>query len=97
MYDVYLFGMISASTVYVLDKNFTFPCPNDYTEIDRSYQSVGGEAVNSAILAKLGLKTKLDGNWLNQKHAQGIKKLLNPFSVDISRLNEKKITVPKKL
>ncbi len=91
MYDIYLYGMISASVVYVLDKNFMFPRPNDYAEIGKSYQSIGGEAVNSAImLSKLGLKTKLDGNWLNPKHAGGIKNLLSPFDIDISRLKTKK-------
>ena len=70
MPEVYLYGMISPSTVYLLDEGFAFPQPNQYAEIKQSLPSVGGEAVNSAImLSKLGVKTKLDGIWISQKHA----------------------------
>jgi sugar/nucleoside kinase (ribokinase family) len=87
MYDVYLYGMISASTVYVLDADFEFPHPNEYAEIKQTLPSIGGEAVNSAIiLSKLGVKTRLDGNWLNQKNADKIFALLKPFDIDLSRL-----------
>jgi sugar/nucleoside kinase (ribokinase family) len=52
--------------------------------------SVGGEAVNSAImLSKLGIKTKLDGNWINEKNAVKILKILEPFEIDTSRLTLK--------
>ena len=87
MYDVYLFGMISASTVHILDKDFNFPHPNEYAEIKQTFHSVGGEAVNSAImLSKLGIKTKLDGNWLNPDHSDKILNLIKPFQIDTSRL-----------
>jgi sugar/nucleoside kinase (ribokinase family) len=90
MVDVYLYGMISASTVHILDDGFVFPHPNQYAEIKQSLPSVGGEAVNSAImLSKLGMKTKLDGNWLNQNTADKIRTLLEPFGIDISRLTIK--------
>jgi len=90
MYDVYLYGMISASTVYVLDENFLYPPANQYAEINKMLPSVGGEAVNSAImLSKLGLSTKLDGNWLNPKNAPTIIEILNLFQIDISRLTVK--------
>ena len=90
MYDVYLYGMISASTVYCLDEKFTFPQPNQYAEIKESMPSIGGEAVNSAImLSKLGMRTKLDGNWLNEKHADKILQILKPFDIDTSRLTIK--------
>jgi sugar/nucleoside kinase (ribokinase family) len=90
MYDVYLYGMISASTVYCLDESFAFPHPNQYAEIKEYLPSVGGEAVNSAImLSKLGIKTKLDGNWLNENNADKILKILKPFDIDISRLTIK--------
>jgi sugar/nucleoside kinase (ribokinase family) len=79
--------MIAPSTVYIIDDAFAFPQPNQYAEIKQSFSSVGGEAVNSAImLSKLGMKTKLDGNWLNQNNADKIIKLLKPFNIDISRL-----------
>jgi sugar/nucleoside kinase (ribokinase family) len=90
MYDAYCYGMISASTVYVLREDFLYPRANEYAEIGKAYHSIGGEAVNSAImLSKLGLKTKLDGNWLNPEKAVGIRRLLEPYGIDISRLTVK--------
>jgi sugar/nucleoside kinase (ribokinase family) len=87
MYDVYLYGMISASTVYVLDDKFVYPPANQYAEIKSALPSIGGEAVNSAImLSKLGIKTKLDGNWLNPKNSPTILNILEPFNIDTSRL-----------
>jgi sugar/nucleoside kinase (ribokinase family) len=90
MYDVYLYGMISASTVYVLDEKFTYPLPNQYAEIGQSLTSLGGEAVNSAImLSKLGIKSKLDGNWINPQKSETIFNILKPYNIDISRLTVK--------
>jgi sugar/nucleoside kinase (ribokinase family) len=90
MHDVYLYGMISPSTVYVLDEEFVYPKPNEYAEIEKSLPSVGGEAVNSAImLSKLGVRTKLDGIWLNQSHAGKVMSLLKPFGIDVSRITIK--------
>jgi sugar/nucleoside kinase (ribokinase family) len=90
MHDVYLYGMISPSTVHVLDEDFSYPPPNEYAEIKRTYPSVGGEAINSAImLSKLGLKTKMDGIWINKKHEGKLKELLAPFGIDLSRLTVK--------
>lgn len=87
MDKVYLYGMISMSTVYVLNKNFRFPRPNEYAEIDKAVFSIGGEAANSAImLSKLGVKTKLDGNWLSKKNGKKIQELLKSFAIDITRL-----------
>jgi sugar/nucleoside kinase (ribokinase family) len=87
MVDVYLYGMISASIVHVLDNDFSFPRPNDYAEIMRTMHSVGGEAVNSGImLSKLGKTTKLDGNWLNKNKAEKIFDLLKPYEIDLSRI-----------
>jgi sugar/nucleoside kinase (ribokinase family) len=90
MHDVYLYGMISPSTVYVLDEEFVYPKSNEYAEIEKSLPSVGGEAVNSAImLSKLGVRTKLDGIWLNQSHAGKVMSLLKPFGIDVSRITIK--------
>ncbi len=84
---VYLYGMISPSTVYILDEEFSYPQPNQYAEIKRSLPSLGGEAVNSAIvLSKFGIRTKLDGNWINQKHAEKVFVILKPYDIDVSRL-----------
>ncbi len=84
---VYNYGMITASTVYVLDTSFDFPQPNQYAEISETLSSVGGEAANTAImLSKLGIKTKLDGNWLNKKNAKQILDLLKTFDIDTTQL-----------
>jgi sugar/nucleoside kinase (ribokinase family) len=91
MYDVYLYGMISASTVHILDPNFKFPKPNCYAEISQTSPSIGGEAANSAImLSKLGIKSKLDGNWLGAENAKKILSILSSFDIDSSRLTIKK-------
>ena len=34
MKDAYLYGMISPSTVYLLDEGIVFPRPNQYAEIN---------------------------------------------------------------
>jgi sugar/nucleoside kinase (ribokinase family) len=88
--EVYLYGMISKSIVYVLDADSEFPRPNEYAEIAKTSLSIGGEAANSAImLSKLGIKTKLDGNWLSEKNGKKIKELLKSFGIDITRLTVK--------
>lgn len=87
MHNAYCYGMISPSTIYTLRSDFAYPRANTYAEIANSFPSVGGEAANSAvILAKLGLKTKLDGNWLHSKHADQVRGLLGAFDIDLSRL-----------
>jgi sugar/nucleoside kinase (ribokinase family) len=88
--DVYLYGMITPSTVYVIDQAFNYPRANEYAEIKQVLPSIGGEAANSAIvLSKLGLNTKLDGNWINPKNAEKVTTLLNPYKIDTSRLTIK--------
>lgn len=82
--------MISHSTVYVIDNGFTYPKPNQYAEINQVLTSVGGEAINSAIvLSKLGLRTKFDGNWVNKKNAEMMFNLLSIYNIDLSRLTVK--------
>jgi sugar/nucleoside kinase (ribokinase family) len=79
--------MITASTVYLLDQRFDYPLANHYAEIAQTFDSVGGEAVNSAImLSKFGIKTRLDGNWLNSLSSLKTLSLLKPFNIDTSRL-----------
>jgi sugar/nucleoside kinase (ribokinase family) len=88
MSHIYVYGMISPSTLHVLRSDFEFPKANDYAEIARSHPSVGGEAANSAIiLSKLGEATKLDGNWIHPSEAEKVFSLLKPFGIDTSRLS----------
>ncbi|MBN1410264.1 MAG: hypothetical protein JW969_05415 [Spirochaetales bacterium] len=89
MHDVYLYGIISPSTVYLLHDDFPFPKANQYAEIKKTIPSIGGEAANTAImLSKLGINTKMDGNWVNKSNRDEINRLLKPFNIDISRLKE---------
>ena len=63
-HDVYAYGVISASSLYLLKDQF--PARSGYAEIVKKYKNIGGEAANTSIvLSRLGLKVKLDGNWLN--------------------------------
>ena len=84
---VYAYGMISHSTVYLLRADFRFPKPNTYAEVAETLTSVGGEAANSAIiLSKLGLRTKLDGNWQPARHVAAVRGVLGRFGIDVTRL-----------
>jgi sugar/nucleoside kinase (ribokinase family) len=88
VFDVFLYGMISPSTVHVLRSDFAYPKANTYGEIASTLTSIGGEAANSAIvLSKLGLRTKLDGNWIHPRSADHVLGLLGGFGIDISRLS----------
>jgi sugar/nucleoside kinase (ribokinase family) len=88
-YDVYAYGMISSSTLHVLEDKF--PEPDCYAEIKESLRMIGGEAANSAIvLGKLGVKVKLDGNWLgDNEEGRLTKDILDNYKLDISRLTLK--------
>lgn len=92
MSDVYLYGMISPSTVHLLRSDFEYPKANTYAEIGQTLRSIGGEAANSAIiLSKLGLDTRLDGNWINRRHADQVFELLGAFGIDLSRLTQTEV------
>ncbi len=62
-FDVYSFGVVSSSTLYSIKGEF--PAPEGYAEIEGVHYMTGGEATNSSIvLAHLGARVRLDGNWL---------------------------------
>lgn len=85
-YDVYSFGMVSSSTLYVFRGNF--PSPDGYAEIDDVQYMVGGEAANSSIvLSRLGVRVKLDGNWIgDDDEGRRTKTIIDSFRIDSSRL-----------
>jgi len=63
-YNVYSYGVIASSTLYLLKDHF--PAKSGYVEIAKIYKNVGGEAANASIvLSRLGLKVKIDRNWIN--------------------------------
>lgn len=68
VHDVYAFGVIAPSTLLVLDDEY--PPSGGYAEIAGVYPSFGGEAAGGAyVLARLGVSTKLDGNFLGDDEA----------------------------
>lgn len=85
-HDVYSFGVISSSTLYGIQGEF--PGPEGYAEIDDVRHMTGGEATNSSIvLARLGVRVKLDGNWLGASDkGKRTKALLAGYEIDTSRL-----------
>lgn len=86
-FDVYAYGMISSSILYVL--NMPFPSPDGYSEIQHSRPMTGGEAANSSIvLSRLGTRCKLDGTWIGDNaDGQALLEILRSFHLDISRLH----------
>ncbi len=88
--DVYAYGVIASSTLHLL--SLPFPPADGYAEIAQTLAMTGGEALNSAIvLSRLGLRARLDGNWIgdNLEGCQLIE-LVQSYNVDIRRLRIKK-------
>ena len=85
-YDVYSYGVVSSSTLYVLDGEF--PGPEGYCEFESVHHMTGGEAANSSIvLSRLGARIRLDGNWLGDDEAgTRTKSLLSRYGIDTTRL-----------
>jgi sugar/nucleoside kinase (ribokinase family) len=83
---VYAYGVVSSSTLYRLRN--VFPSPEGYAEIEECRHMTGGEAANSSIvLSRLGLRVKLDGNWLgDDENGERTKALLSGYEIDTSRL-----------
>ena len=96
-HDVYAYGVISASTLYLLKDNY--PDRSGYAEILKKYRNIGGEAANSTIvLSRLGLKVKLDGNWINpDDDADFVQDVFNKNQVDISRVSFRSCQGPKEM
>ena len=90
MDSAYLYGIITPSVFFKLRDDFSYPEKNKFAEIEATYPSIGGEAANSAImLSKLGVKTKLDGNYLSARHSARVLRTMRSFKVDVSRLKVK--------
>ena len=85
-HDVYCYGVISSSTLYKVRGRF--PHAEDYAEIDDVQYMTGGEATNSSIvLSRLGVKVKLDGNWIgDDDNGLRTKALLSENQIDSTRL-----------
>ena len=85
-HDVYAYGVVASSTLYSI--RGTFPPPESYAEIDDFRHMTGGEAANSSVvLSRLGVKVKLDGNWIGaDENGKRTKALLSDYQIDTSRL-----------
>lgn len=98
MNKVYCYGMICPSTVYLLSDDYDYPEANGYGEVKDILQSVGGEAVNTAImLSKLGIDSILDGTWIIKDKYKVIKKILKVFDIDITRLKDTELKGPSEI
>jgi sugar/nucleoside kinase (ribokinase family) len=89
-YVVYAYGVISSSTLHLL--NQPFPAPDGYAEIAQTYTMTGGEALNSAIvLSRLGINVLLDGNWLGDTvDGRQLLETIGKYQIDTHRLKVKK-------
>lgn len=89
-FDVYAYGVIASSTLYLLCQSF--PSPDGYAEIAQTHSMTGGEALNSAIvLSRLGLRVRLDGNWIGDTSAgEKLLSMIQNYKVDTTRLRIKK-------
>lgn len=87
--DVYAYGVIASSVLYVLRQRF--PAPDGYAEIAQTHYMTGGEALNSAIvLSRLGLRVQLDGNWIGDTPAgERLLSLIHSHNIDTSRVRVK--------
>ena len=96
-HDVYSYGVISSSTLYLIEDYF--PARSGYAEIVEKYKNVGGEAANTSIvLSRLGLKVKLDGNWINpDEDADFLQDVFSKNDVDISRISFRRCQGPKEM
>ncbi len=86
LHEVFSYGMVSSSTLYGVQGSF--PRAEGYAEIDDVHYVTGGEAANSSIvLSRLGVRVKLDGNWLGDDDGgKRTKALLSDYGVDSTRL-----------
>jgi sugar/nucleoside kinase (ribokinase family) len=96
-HDVYSYGVIASSTLYLLEDKF--PARSGYAEIGKKYRNIGGEAANTSIvLSRLGLSVKLDGNWINpDDDADFLQDVFGQNNVDISRISFQRCMGPKEM
>ncbi len=85
-FDVYSYGVVSSSRLYRIRGDF--PTAEGYAEIVDAQCLAGGEATNSSIvLARLGARVRLDGNWLgDDENGRRTKALLSDYQIDTARL-----------
>ena len=84
-HDIYLYGMTTCTTALLL--RGAFPEPDTYSEIKERHLIPGGETGGAAtILASLGRKVKMDGNYTGYNTDGPIRAFYQNIGVDVSRL-----------
>ncbi len=85
-HEVYAYGVVSSSALYRI--HGTFPAAEGYAEIADAQRMTGGESTNSSVvLARLGARVRLDGNWLGaDDNGRRTKALLTSYGIDTTRL-----------
>ena len=96
-FDVFAYGVIASSTIYLLKGNY--PARSGYTEFTKKFKNIGGEAANSSlVLARLGLKVMLDGNWINpDEDAAFLREVFANNQVDITGVSFRECSGPKEM
>ncbi len=83
--DVYLYGMILATTSFLLEGDY--PKPDTYGEIKKKYRLPGGETGTCAtVLNSLGVSIKLDGNHIGRNVKPVITEFYKDKAVDLTSL-----------
>jgi len=84
--NVYLYGMVTKTNGFLLRDDF--PKADHYSEVKQRYTLPGGETGTAAIvLASLGCKVKLDGNYLGKYTKDLTHEFYNKIGVDVSALH----------
>lgn len=83
--DIYLYGMVLATTSFLLKDGFVKP--DDYSEIAQKYHLPGGETGTCAtVLSSLGLSVRMDGNHIGTNVAPVLRNFYKDKSVELDSL-----------
>ncbi len=84
-HDIYLYGMIIWSQGFLL--NGDYPSADGYGEIKEMHTFAGGETgAAAAVLASLGCRVKIDGNFLGRDTEKQLRGFFTERGIDCSRL-----------
>jgi len=85
-HEIYLYGMVTKTNGFLLRD--AFPKADHYAEFEERYVLPGGETGTAAIvLASLGCKVKVDGNYLGKYSKDLTHEFYNQIGVDVSSLH----------
>lgn len=85
-YDVYAYGMIVATSSFLLEGGFIKP--DDYAEIKDKYRLPGGETGSCAtVLSSLGASVKMDGNHIGRNVVPLLREFYKDKTVNLDSLH----------